>query len=633
MACGLICSAAGFVWFIARLGLAALWHVLFVLPIEFVSRKKRSAPATPQSTRGASCDTVSTSFSERPSPVGTAPTQHHGTKLRVAVIGGGIAGCGAAYSLAKSGAVEVTLFEERGILGGNAKTNAWEEFGGVRTGLSVLAWPAEYFRHYTQLLKDLGIPTVDVQPTFWVDTDRPADASPFWAHADAASKVRWATDMKKWDNMVAFTRSVNEGSAQVSQLLSIPLRFIVRVVNKIFGLILHLVGGEKRKSKGFEGRQAKKTDRSSGKGEPNTAALKGKPSFYKVTLLNPMNLIPIRLLSKVFGISDSFWEYVVVPVYSSSFLTCHLNDTPAVILPALDDIISVGAGPVKTLKTWAGSSKDVFDAMARVIGSQNIELNAAITHVSPIVGYGCENNGIVITYKGGAKTAHFDRVIFACPSRAVDNLSKGTTLRSHLFDQIIPSILYENERDDSFTFGVIHSNRSVIPSQCHEKYFGRRYSNYLKVRKNPDRSQCKLENLVENTFTLGTWVPQAVSAAGGLAAEPFDCFVTYNGSVKIPEAEQLGIVDNTWAHPQLSLKMMTLAASVGLLQGRHNVYYCGSYTTPGNGHDLSLLSGFVVAHAVISKAGHPEAAYPFAAVGDPRLHADFKQLQALMGFW
>lgn len=553
-----------------------MWHLLFVLPVEFVSQKKRSGPVTPQSTRGASCDTVSTSFSERPSPLGTAPTQHHGTKLRVAVIGGGIAGCGAAYSLAKSGAVEVTLFEERGILGGNAKTNAWDQFGGVRTGLSVLAWPAEYFRHYTQLLQELGIPTVDVQPTFWVDTDRPADASPFWAHADAATKVRWATDMHKWDRMVAFTRSINEGSAQVSQLLSIPLLFVVRFASKIVKLLLGLIRAEKGKREGKKQKAKQQDDATGTKGE--AAALKGKPSFYKVTLLNPMNLIPIRLLSRVFGISDSFWEYAVVPVYSSSFLTCHLNDTPAVILPALDDIISVGAGPVKTLKTWAGSSKDVFDAMARVIGHKNIELHAAITHVSPIVGYGCENNGIVVTYKNGAKTAHFDRVIFACPSRAVDTLTKGTTLRSHLFEQIIPSILYENERDDSFTFGVIHSNRSVIPSRCHEQYFGRRYSNYLKVRKNPDRSECKLEHLVENTFTLGTWVPQAVNAAGGLAAEPFDCFVTYNGSVKIPEAEQLGIVDNTWAHPQLSLKMMTLAASVGLLQGRNNVYYCGSYT-------------------------------------------------------
>ena len=58
----------------------------------------------------------------------------------VAVIGGGIAGVGAAYALAKSG-YAVTIFEAEKVLGGSAKTFLWQTKGGdegtsIRTGLS-----------------------------------------------------------------------------------------------------------------------------------------------------------------------------------------------------------------------------------------------------------------------------------------------------------------------------------------------------------------------------------------------------------------------------------------------------------------------------------------------------------------
>ena len=57
-------------------------------------------------------------------------------------------------------------------------------------------------------------------------------------------------------------------------------------------------------------------------------------------------------------------------------------------------------------------------------------------------------------------------------------------------------------------------------------------------------------------------------------------------------------------------------------QGRRGLWYCGSYATPGNGHDLSLLSGLAVAHAV-------GAVYPFS--GNPRALSDFRKMRGLMG--
>ncbi len=60
------------------------------------------------------------------------------------------------------------------------------------------------------------------------------------------------------------------------------------------------------------------------------------------------------------------------------------------------------------------------------------------------------------------------------------------------------------------------------------------------------------------------------------------------------------------------------------LQGLHGgaLYFAGSSVTPGNGHDLSLLSGLVVAAAVGA---------PFPFVENEAALSDFHALQGMMG--
>ena len=68
-------------------------------------------------------------------------------------------------------------------------------------------------------------------------------------------------------------------------------------------------------------------------------------SLYHMSWLNPLNLVPLRLLCRFFGVSDAFWDEIVVPLYASSFLTTNLDWIPSVILPIVDDIISVAKPP------------------------------------------------------------------------------------------------------------------------------------------------------------------------------------------------------------------------------------------------------------------------------------------------
>ena len=574
---------------------------------------------------------------------------------RVAVIGGGIAGTSAAWSLAKSGAVrEVCLIEPRALLGGNAKTYSWTVGSSgdqrqVVTGLSVLAWPTKYFRHYEMLLQKLGIATQTVTPKFFISTD---GVNP--AFRQGQENAQWTKDQDAWDSAVSFVRRVNNLCVATSSLISSIFAILFSTLSSVtFGLV-NLT--------------------------PSSSSSRClAPSLYTIVYWNPMNVVPARLLcQRIFGVSDAFWEQVVVGIYSSSFLTARLDDVPCVILPALDDIISVGrADPLKQLHTWVNNSKEVFDKMsAEILAASSGNKVMLNTHV-----LSCEYDDggkqwkVCIARGGGEHGASsdaghresrevselwFDWVVFACPSTAVDSLTnldsnRVSGFRSSLFECIVPSVQYENQRDENFITGAIHSQRAALPEAFRHELIRERYSNYIQLFGSP-KDAC-----VENTFILGTWVPSALrdatlhlrniggnvavavqsglrkrrgdgpsTAAAAVVESPVppvhDMYVTYNASsderrraIGPPKGE----VDNSWAHPQLSMTSMALSMVMPLLQGRCSASYCASYTTPGNGHDLSLLSGLVVAHGL---TGY----YPFGNEAGVAELGDFSALSSFM---
>ena len=79
------------------------------------------------------------------------------------------------------------------------------------------------------------------------------------------------------------------------------------------------------------------------------------------------------------------------------------------------------------------------------------------------------------------------------------------------------------------------------------------------------------------------------------------------------------------AHPSLTISNLAMSNVLWPnLQGIHDnvVYFAGSAITPGNGHDLSFVSGLIIA----KKLG---ADYPFAH--DEKAAKDFERLRGLMG--
>jgi len=238
------------------------------------------------------------------------------------------------------------LYEKNATLGGNAKTNAWATGDPtaptVTTGLSVLAWPDAYFHNYNQLLRDLDIPTTIVDLRFFIRDNEQG----IMAHSKTSLlRGELRTDMDRWTRMVSIIRRVN------ACLCRCPY-----------------------------------------------------PSIYAMSILNPFNLLSLRLVARLFSVSERFWNVVVIPIYSSSFLTVKLDVIPAVIAPVLHDLIPLDSTP--NMRTWATNSSGVFHKLTEGITTlTSCDLSAVL----------CRPDGkISVVTRDGTGNGDFDDVIFAC---------------------------------------------------------------------------------------------------------------------------------------------------------------------------------------------------------------------------
>jgi predicted NAD/FAD-binding protein len=249
------------------------------------------------------------------------------------------------------------------------------------------------------------------------------------------------------------------------------------------------------------------------------------------------------------------------------------------------------------MRSWSEHSRAVFDAMLAWLG-ERVHLGTAIT------GIRADRDGVTLEDERGDRH-RFDQVVLAGDARrlgaALDAGAHGEVKR------MLERIRYVEQSDSTFLEGHAHGDASVLPA-AHRDEILSEYCTFVDITERPGGRR------YENHFVVSSWAPVARDTGAVM-------LVYYDKPAGRELAGPTRTFSNRGAHPDLSLENLFLARRLRRHQGRNRLHFCGSYTTPGNGHDLSLLSGLVVANAL----GAP---YPFA--DDDGAHEDFRLLRGLM---
>jgi predicted NAD/FAD-binding protein len=446
----------------------------------------------------------------------------------VAVVGGGIAGVGAAWALRRSG-YPVTLFEKSPALGGNARTFRWQlEDGHVDSPLLVIAWPSQYYHNYHALLAELDIEKTTLPIAYYVV--HPDGV--FCQDGVSALDRRFTRDFERWGRLIrAATR-----------------------INAFF----------------LAGRRF--------------------PSMYDFSYLNPLNVLPLYRVARLFGISDEFWHKIFVPVHCATLITTSMKDLPAVVAPLMESIVPLDRPG--EMSTWAAAPSQVFDRMTD-------GFRDAVHTDCEIVSLRSQGSGFALQSAGGDRF-EAERVIFACQATAaLRALDEPTRLEGRLLSRV----QYVDDLDATFSRGRVHSDVEIFPEKDRDRILSG-FNTYVEVDE-AGRLEC--------TFVLSAGNPNLRRLGRPM-------LVTFNSKKEIRGVEAELELPNS--NPTLSLRNLSNMLLLRLIQGHRGLYFCGSYTTPEGAHDLSFLSGLVASRMV-------GADYPFDPANRPAL-ADYHQMQRIM---
>lgn len=526
------------------------------------------------------------------SPATPTATDDDDNVPTVAVIGGGIAGCGTAWALARSG-FHVTLFEARQEISGNARTFDWDFGNGksVKSCCSVTAWPPLFYKNYTCLLNELGIETVH-QPLSWFLNSK----------VPGAIGTLWAADPTPYDGSL---RTVLKKDFDIYER-------VVRFSDKVCNLFT------------FRWAPWRWHD---------------TPSMYdahtNLGLLNPLNVVPLYSLFRLMGGSELWWQVVFTPHYTASFLVDELRPFPAVFGPLIEAQIPLlpnrRATPylidrdntqsftssrsdtdcnITTCQTWKDAGKGIREVFAKLTKDVDLRENTRILNVKVLP------NGkkrIVDEYDN---IIDVDRVVFACPANAIGNIHKSA---GWLANTIFSTLVYADDHhpDSGHMHAVIHSDGGVIDERYRNDCL-MRASNIVEITQKDDGTLN-----IENQYNFGVQTPGPGVYDMPLDKKPVMLISHALGEGKsINEKLVVGTANHARAHPLYSGWNVMAMLSLRLVQGKDGIYYCSNWTTPGNCHDMSFLSGLVCAHAI-------GARYPFEENGEAK--KDFHRLRDLMG--
>lgn len=513
---------------------------------------------------------------------GTQPLE----KGSVAVIGGGIAGCGAAWALSQSG-FDVTLLEARTQISGNARTFDWTNPDGthfVKSCVSVTAWPPNLYKNYTALLQHFKVETVHQPLSWFLNSKVPG----FEGHL-------WGADPRMHDGSL---RKVFEKDFRIYKWLNVMVDHTTEAMKLKWMLPWKWNDSESM------------YDNHTGLG-----------------MLNPFNVVPLYSIFRMMGGSKDWWDVIFTPYYTASFLVDELRPFPAVFGPLIEAQIPLHPNKqnswqgsskrssedcnITTCVTWKDAGKgirQVFDLLTKDI---HLKQSTRVTQIEIL------DNGKKRVYDEYDNYVDVDRVVFACPVNAIGNILRKNN--SKMANTIFNTPVYADDHHPSsgHMHAVMHSDPKMIEEPFREECL-KRASNYVEVTQNDDKSIN-----IENQYNFGVQTPGPGVYDMDLKDKPVMLISHSPGKGKEIDPQLVrGTGNHARAHPLYSGWNVAAQLSLRLVQGQNGIYYCANWTTPGNCHDMSLLSGFVCAHAIGAK-------YPFEQ--DKEAKKDFTRLRDWMG--
>jgi hypothetical protein len=322
----------------------------------------------------------------------------------------------------------------------------------------------------------------------------------------------------------------------------------------------------------------------------NFFTLDPRPSFYKHVGLwgycNPLNYIGLKRLCAWNGISSEWYEGVLRPFHGWNFSSILIDDLPAVAIGALDILVPMNG--TRNHESWGpGTSKEVFDKMT---AGMDVRLNTRVDNVRELP------DGRLSVKDEYGKSQVYDRVVLTGPAGAMANAFQGDWLQQTLCDGVLYHDDFHRSDWKDWLENPVHQDTCVVPGTPEQKEaLMKEMSFIVDVDANQKHAQY--------THILGSWSP-AARAAGEHGAPMFVTQSVFPDKT-IDESKIQMRTSAPRAHPDLCMTNILVTQMMSLIQGKKGVYYAGNWTTGGNGHDLSFLSGLCVAGAI--GADHPFA--------------------------
>jgi predicted NAD/FAD-binding protein len=209
-----------------------------------------------------------------------------------------------------------------------------------------------------------------------------------------------------------------------------------------------------------------------------------------------------------------------------------------------------------------------------------------------------EGRFVIADAKG--RTYGADKVIFACDATSVLNALESPSWLQRL---LFRNAQYVDDVDPTFSRFVVHSDTTVLPEQSRQRILSD-FNTYSEINE---------AGALECTFVISAQNPS-------IKDKGVPMLVTFNSKKAIDKVQKR--IELPHPTHEMSLRNLIIMSMMRFLQGKDGMYYCGTFTTPEGGHDLSFMSGLVAARSI----GAP---YPFTQ-DNPHAVADFNQMQRMM---